>query len=100
MNRFSKEQWEAARILIARLQSEANGDQFSYEALGVKWLSPSDDPCATNDAGEVLLTSDFLFALFALLWSLIHQQADAIGGTPNDVIAQLGLYLALADPTF
>lgn len=92
-------QWAAARMLIARLRSEAAYEPFDFGEIGVTWLATDDVICATTDSGELLRLGDVFYAAIVMLWSLVIAHADATGEHPVDIVAQLGIGVAQHDPS-
>lgn len=98
-NPLTAEQWVAARMLVARLRSEAAFEPFDFEELGVTWLATDDVICASADTGEQMRLGDIFYAAIVMLWSLVIAHAEETGEHPLDVISQLGIGLALNDPS-
>lgn len=98
-NVLTTEQWAAARLLVARLRSEAAYEPFFLEDLGVDWLVTEDLVCATTDTGESIRLGDMLYAAIVMMWSLVVAQADETCTPPIEIVAQLGLGLASHEPT-
>lgn len=96
---LNAEQWAAARMLVARLRSEAAYEPFNFEDIGVTWLATDDVICATADTGELMRLGDVFYAAIVMMWSLVVAHAEETGEHPLDVIGQLGIGLALHDPS-
>lgn len=95
---LTMDQWQAARMLLARLRSEAAHEDLHFEELGITWLAPDDLICATTDAGHVIRMGDLVLAALVLLWSQVLDTADIEGVGPEVVIARLGLGLLSMEP--
>lgn len=95
---LTPEQYDAARLLVARLRSEAAREWFSFEEIGMDWSETNDPVVVTTDAGHDIRTSDLFYGAMVLLWSLCNAHAARNGVDVTDVIADVGVHLALAEP--
>lgn len=95
---FTHPQWEAARLLIARARSEAAGDEFDLEELGITWIEVDNLVCAFTDSGAAISVGDILHASIVLLWSAISAASDYGSASPAEIVARLGLGLAAHEP--
>lgn len=86
-------------MLVARLRSEAAYEPFDFEEIGVTWLATDDVICATADTGELMRLGDVFYAAIVMLWSLVLAHAEETDTSPMQVISDLGLGLALHDPS-
>lgn len=96
---LTPEQWAAARMLTARLRSEAVQEDFSFEDLGIEWLITDDVICARTDMGDDIRLGDLFYASIVMLWSMIVSYAADTGQHPLHVVGQLGIGLAQNEPT-
>lgn len=96
---LTTEQWAAARMLVARLRSEAAFEPFDFDDIGVRWLATDDVVCAVNDSGDQMRLGDVFYAAIVMMWSLVVAHAAETDQAPLDVIGQLGIGLALNDPS-
>lgn len=95
---LTREQFAAARMLMARLGAEATGLPFCEEELGISWQPNDDILCATTEDGLQLLAGDFLYAAIVLLWSMVMGSAEASDTPPAEVVSRLALGLASHEP--
>lgn len=95
---LSKAQFEAARMLIARLRSEATDELFDLDQLGMTWADPEGLICAVCEDGTTISVGDLLYGAIVLLWSSLSERAEAGDEPVIDVVQRLGLGLALNEP--
>lgn len=95
---LDREIFEAARMLIARLRSEAAREDFDFASLGITWQESGGPYVAITDVGVKITGTDVLTAALVLLWSLCVARAEDENVSVGDVIATLGLRLALFEP--
>ena len=91
---ITAEQWAAARMLVARLRSEASQQEFDFADLGITWVQNNDPICATVDDGTMIRTSDLLYANVVLMWTLVIDRATYEGVEAAEIVNRLGLGLA------
>lgn len=89
--------FDAARLIIARLRSEAAGEDFDFDEVGWEWLEATVTPVARNERG-VVDTNDVFTAALVLLWSVVCARAIEHGRPVTEMIGELGLRLALFEP--
>lgn len=95
---MTPEQYDAARLLVARLRSEAAREWFSFEEIGMIWQETNDPVVVTTDAGHEIRASDLFYGSMVLLWSLVNAHALRNSVDVSAVVADLGLHLAAAEP--
>lgn len=96
---FNRPQWEAARMLVARLGAEANGTELAFSQIGMTWMDIPDQVCAVTDDGVDILTGELVYAAMVMLWSIILDRAEEEGVEPSMILADLGLNLAKVEPS-
>jgi hypothetical protein len=96
---LTRPQFDAARMLVARLHAEAANIPFDVKDVGWTWLTADDAVCAVADDGTELRQGDVLYAAVVLLWSMVVSCADSQARPIDAVIAQLGLGVASNEPT-
>lgn len=95
---LSRAQFEAARMLVARLHAEAQNVDFDVSDLGWTWLTPDDQICAVSEEGVELRQGDVVYAAVVLLWSMAVGAAMSQTVTVDRVIERLGLGVASHEP--
>lgn len=97
---LDRAQFEAARMLVARLLVETTSTTFEPEILGMDFAPLGDPVMAVTDEDIVIRGCDFVRAALVLLWSCVSTVAALTNGwTEADVIGSLGITLAKHAPT-
>ena len=95
---FTQAQWEAGRLLVARLQAEASGWDYDESLLGVTWKKVTSPVVGRFDTGTEFTESDLLHSSMAMLWYALVETALVSGEDPADVVGKLGVALANYEP--
>lgn len=96
--RFTRAQFEAARMFVARLRAEASQEVFEFGQIGMRWV-PTGDPVVAVTEDEVMLRAgDFVRAALVMLWSLLIEHGEADLVDPAVLVTRLGISLAQYEP--
>lgn len=90
--------FEAARLLISRLQAEVYGQEWDPDLLGVEFTLPEDVPFALTEAQDVITVGDLLLASLSLIFSLFDFASDSSELEPEELLGLLGLGVASGTP--
>lgn len=93
---FNTEEFEAARMFVARLRSEAAQEPFDFAQLGLTWTELAKLPLAVTEEGMTISAESFVRAALVLLWTLIVEtnEDDQIRA-----VSELGVAVARHAPT-
>lgn len=87
-------QFEAARIMIARLAKEMTQEMFTGEDVGLNWLPLGDPLLAVTDEGTGIRGTDFVRAGLVLALTGIVETAQLKGIPIEEAISAMGLKVA------
>lgn len=87
-------QFEAARIMIARLAKELTQELFMGEEIGLNWLPLGDPLIAVTAEGVPVRGTDFVRAGLVLTLTGIIESAQLKGTSVGEAISAMGLKVA------
>jgi hypothetical protein len=97
-NRFEEGSFEAARMLVSRLQSEVYGADWDAEPLGLDWLLPDATPVFETDEGVVVTFGDMMLASLSMILSLFAEAVELSEYTAEELVARMGVGVAELAP--
>ena len=97
---FTKEQFHAARVMIAQLRCEANHENFDQKSLGIKISEETSNAVLMRlEDGTEVTVQQTLQAYLTMVWSLLVEQAVRWGeDSALPGVGRLGLGLAKHEP--
>lgn len=90
--------YEAARLLISRLQAEVYEQEWDPDLLGVTFLLPEELVFAQTDEGVDVAVGDLLLASLSLIFALFRLAVEESDFDAEELLGLLGVGVADSAP--